>query len=266
MMFAMGLRLSFTKLFKSAEVNPWLVASMVVANYLVVPAFTIIIIRFFGLPAMVGAGLLILGVAPAAPYGPPFTAIARGNLALSTAIMVILAGTSAFMVPLLLHLWLPLISAGDMTIKIDPARLIGTLFVIQLIPLCAGLALGQWRPELASSLSGPASHVSKVLNGLMITAIAVLQFSIFRNSNPAQIMIMGFLVVLALLTGWIASWPGRANRISGSIMTAMRNMSLGMGIAATSFPGTAVVITVMIFSFITGIGVLVFAFILRRGT
>jgi bile acid:Na+ symporter, BASS family len=263
MMFAMGLRLSFRNLVDAAGENPWLVTRAVVANYLVIPLITLLVIGVFRLSPMVGAGLLILAVAPAAPYGPPFTAIARGNLALSTGLMVLLAGSSAFMVPLLLHICLPLIANGNQGFRIDPLRMIGTLFFIQLFPLCAGLAIGQWRPKLASALSTPASHISKVMNGFMIISLAALQFRVFRNTEAGVILIMILLVIAALLTGWITGWPGKKNRIAVSVITAMRNMSLSMGIAAASFPGTPVVTTVMIFSFITGLAVLVFALILR---
>jgi bile acid:Na+ symporter, BASS family len=263
MMFAMGLRLSFSSLIDSVRSSRWLVTRAVISNYVFVPGITLLIIRIFSVSPLVATGLLILGVSPAAPYGPPFTAIARGNFAISTALMVILAGTSAFMAPLLLHLFLPVISLGDLTIRIDPVKLVGTLFFIQLLPLCLGLVLGQWWPEVSSKLVIPASHVSKGLNLLMISAVAILQLKVVIGMHLADLITMVVLVSAGVLVGWVSGWPGKENRASVSIITAMRNMSLSMGIAATSFPGSPVVTTVLAYSFIAGFGVLVFALILR---
>jgi hypothetical protein len=62
---------------------------------------------------MVAAGFLILASCPGAPFGPPITAIARGNLAVSAALMVILAGSSVIAAPFLLRVLLPLVSGAS---------------------------------------------------------------------------------------------------------------------------------------------------------
>jgi BASS family bile acid:Na+ symporter len=263
MMFAMGLKLSFTQLAEPIRSNRWLVYRSVLANYILVPALTLLVIWVFQADPLVAAGLLILGVSPAAPYGPPFTVIARGNLALSTALMVILAASSALLAPLLLQLLLPLISVGDLTIRIDPLKLTGTLFVIQLLPLCLGLAIGQWKPALSARLQKPATLVSKILNLLMITAIAMAQFKVIMGTGLKELILMMILVAGGILVGWLLGWPGRQNRVTSSVIAGMRNMSLSMGIAATSFPGSPVMTTILAYSFVAGTGLLAYVYAVR---
>jgi BASS family bile acid:Na+ symporter len=259
MMFAMGLRLRFSELKDAVSCSRWFLFRAVIANYLIIPGMTLLIILIFHLSPMVALGLLILAVSPAAPYTLPFTIIARGDLAVSTGLMVFLAGISAIMAPLLLHLLLPVISSGNLSVTIDPVKMIGILFVIQLLPLCLGLALGHWRPELSSTLRLPSSQVSKILNILMITVIVILQFKVMTGIGFEEIFLMIMLVFAGIITGWFLGWPGKGNRISLSIITSMRNMS----IAATSFPGFPVLTTILAYSFVAGSGVLAFAFILR---
>jgi BASS family bile acid:Na+ symporter len=213
---------------------------------------------------MVSAGLLILAVSPAAPYVLPFTVIARGDLAISTALMVTLAGISSFAAPLLLHFIFPFAASGSLSLVIDPVKMIGVLFIIQLIPLCIGLAIGQWRPGLSSKLVIPSGRLSKILNFLMISAIAFLQFRIIAGIRQDELFVMIILVIACMTTGWLTGWPGLKNRTSSSIITIMRNMGLGMGIATSSFPGSPVVTTILAYSVVAGIIALVFAFILRR--
>src|SRR5271167_2636631 len=106
--------------------NGRLVAAAAAANYLLVPAFAVALLLLSKSPALVAAGFLIAAVCPGAPYGPPFTAIAKGNVALSVGLMMILAGSSALLAPLLLRLLLPLTS-GERQVQVDVVKMIGTL-------------------------------------------------------------------------------------------------------------------------------------------
>ncbi len=263
MMFAMGIRMNFTRVAGSLTRYPGLAWRAVVVNYLVIPGFTLSVVLMFHVPPMIATGLMILAVCPAAPYGPPFTALARGDLQVSTGLMIILAGSSAFMAPLMLHLLLPVLSSDSHSFKINPRELIGTLFIIQLLPLFAGMAIGQWYPGLSLRLQKPAMHVSKVLNLLMILTVAWLQVRVITGTELSGLPVLLLIFAGSLATGWIAGWPGLQNRKSVSIITTLRNMSLAMGIAVASFPGTQVITTVLVYSFLAGMGLLIFTLILR---
>ena len=79
------------------------VARALVANYLLVPAAAVGLLLLFHAAPLVAAGFLIAAVCPGAPYGPPFTGFAKGNVPLAVGLMLILAGSSAVAAPLLLR-------------------------------------------------------------------------------------------------------------------------------------------------------------------
>jgi BASS family bile acid:Na+ symporter len=264
MMFVIGLRLGFSQMVDSLRGAPWLVFRAMVTNYAFIPFITILFILLFKAEPMAATGLLILGVTPAAPYGPPFTLIARGNLAIATGLMSLLALSSAFMAPLLLWWLQPFIASVNLSLIIDPVKLIGNLFFIQLIPLFIGLSFNQWHPALAKRLLNPSQILSKILNGLMMTAIFILQFRTLSGINPSVIILMVVLIIAGVVCGWLMGWPGKENRIAVSIITGMRNMGLSIGIATMSFPGSAVVSTVIAYSFVAGVGLLGYAFLIRK--
>src|SRR5262249_54359099 len=83
-----------------------LMALGLVANFLLVPVVTIGTLYLFDTDPMVSVGFLILAVCPGAPVGPPFTAVARGDVACAIGQMVVLAGLSAVLSPALLSLLL----------------------------------------------------------------------------------------------------------------------------------------------------------------
>ncbi len=256
MMFAMGLRLTFTELAGSIISSPWLVLRAVIANYLIIPGLTLLVLLIFHTPPLIAIGFLLLAVCPAAPYGPPFTAIARGNLSLSVSLMVILAGFSAILAPLLLYFLLPIVAPGNFSLKFDTLRLVSTLFMIQLLPLCLGLAIRQWKPLLAGKLAVPSSHLSKLLNALMVIVIAVVQVTSLTEIGLSGFITMAALLCTCLITGWLMGWPGNENRKTLTITTSLRNMSLSMVIASSSFPGSPAVTTVLASAFVSGTGLL----------
>src|SRR5262245_52274363 len=93
LMVTIGLGITFAEMARVAR-NWGLVARAALANYVLVPATTVGVLLLFHSPALVSAGFLVAAVCPGAPYGPPFTGMAKGNVPISIALMVMLAGSS----------------------------------------------------------------------------------------------------------------------------------------------------------------------------
>jgi BASS family bile acid:Na+ symporter len=257
MMVAIGLGVTIADLVAVAR-NWHLVAQAVLANYLVVPAITVGLLLLFAAQPMVAAGFLILAVCPGAPYGPPLTAIAKGNVAVAVGLMGILAASSAIVAPILLSVLLPLLAA-DEPLRVDATRIVVTLLVTQLLPLGVGLAVRQWRPLLAERLQKPANLLSKILNLTAVVCILVTQFHLLLEIRPR-----GFVGMLALLiASWAAGWllGGRATDIrkAMTLTTSLRNVGVGLVIATGSFAGTPAVTAVLAYGLLGVVGSLALA-------
>jgi len=122
MMVLIGLRVTFGEIANTVRSWP-LIARAVAANYLLVPVLAIVLLILFAANPMVAVGFLVLAVCPGAPYGPPFAGIARANVPEAVGLMVILAGSSAFVSPLLLKVLLPLVASGEAA-RIDPVGMV----------------------------------------------------------------------------------------------------------------------------------------------
>lgn len=246
LMAAIGLSVTFADIAGVVK-NRRLVFQAALANYVCVPATAVGLLLLFRAQPMVAAGFMITAVCPGAPFGPPLTAMAKGNVAVSVGLMVILAGSSAIVAPLLLHWTLPLVS-GSESLNVDATRMLVTLLVTQLLPLCGGMAVRQWRPELAARLLKPATLTSEVLNLSMIGLILVVHFPILIAIRPRGFAGMLALVHAALAAGWLLGTPGQGNRKAMAISTAVRNVGVGLVIATSSFPGTAAVTATLAFA------------------
>jgi Sodium Bile acid symporter family len=136
MMISIGLGVPFAEI--GAVARDWgLLLRAAAANYVCVPTVVIGLLLWFRTPPLIATGFLIVSVCPGASYGPPFTALARGNPRAAVGSMLVLAATSVIAAPLLLQFLVPLVT-GRPALRFDAARMVGALLASQLLPLCAG--------------------------------------------------------------------------------------------------------------------------------
>jgi BASS family bile acid:Na+ symporter len=202
---------------------------------------------------MVAVGFLVVSVCPGAPYAPPFTAIARGDVARAVGLMVILAGSSAILAPLLLRFLLPF-AAGDAPTTIDAAGIVRTLALVQFLPLCVGLYLRARSSSVAQRLVRPCKSLSSLLNVGLIGLILVVQFRMLAHIRVTGYFGMLALLLTSIVAGWLLGGPGRAERDTLAITTAVRNVGVGLVIAGGSFAGTAAVTATTAYALFQTIG------------
>lgn len=235
-----------------------LVGKAAVANYICFPAFAVGLLLLFRAPPLVAAGFLVAAVCPGAPYGPPFTGLARGNVVTSVGLMVLLAGSSAVVAPILLQVLLP-ITSGDAQVQIDVGKMIGTLIVAQFLPLCLGLGL-RWRySALADRLKKPAGLLSTVLNLTTLCVILVAQFDMLTAIPLRALAGMLALVLAGVAAGWLLGGPDRGDRTATAMATSVRNVGVSLVIATGSFPGTPAVTAATAFAIFQTVAVALIA-------
>jgi BASS family bile acid:Na+ symporter len=246
LMLAIGLGASFREVL-SVATSPRAMLQAAVANYVCVPAAAVGLLWLIRAQPLVAAGILCAAVCPGAPYGPPLTAVAKGNTTAAVGLMVMLAASSAVVAPLLLRGLLPIVTDSN-SITVDAGRMVGTLLATQLLPLFAGLALREWRPVLAARLLTPANRLSAVLNLAVIVLILAAHFRALAEIRPVGFAAMLALVLSALAAGWLLGMPGSENRKAMAITTSVRNVGVSLVIVTTSFPGTSAVTAALAFA------------------
>ena len=257
MMVTIGLGVTLSDVLRVAR--SWsLVARAVFANYILVPASAVVLLLLFRANPMVAAGFLVAAACPGAPYGPPLTAMAKGNVPVSVGLMIILAGTSAIFAPLLLSLLLPLV-AGDTPLKISVVKMVSTLLGAQLLPLCLGVLVRRQYPVLADRLRGPAGVLSAVLNFLTLAVILFVQFRVLAEIRLISYVGMLSLLLATMVAGALASRRMSEERKSMVISTAVRNVGVGLVIVTGSFPGTAAITSATVYALFQTIAMLLVA-------
>lgn len=257
MMVAIGLGVTWAELRNVAR-NWRLLLRALLANYVLVPAATVALLIAFQAQPLAAAGFLILAVCPGAPFIPPITALAKGDVPVAVGLMALLAGTSAVIAPVLLQFLLPYL-AGSAAPPVNAVQLVSTLGVTQLAPLCLGLAVRHWRPALADRLQQPAGALSKLLNLLSVGAILATQFPMLATIRFRGLAGMTVLLIVSLLAGWWLGGPARDIRTTLSLTTALRNVGVSLVIATAAFAGTPAVTAVIAYGLFGIAGSLVLA-------
>jgi bile acid:Na+ symporter, BASS family len=257
MMVTVGLRVTLAEIVGTAR-NGRRVARAALANYVLVPVVAIILLLLFQAHPLVAVGFLVLAVCPGAPYGPPFAGIARGDVAAAVGLMVILAGSSAIVSPVLLLVLLPWLSDGG-TVAVEPVGMVSTLLITQLLPLLGGLLVNHWRPRLAARLLGPFETVSKILNLSAAGLILATQFHMLTQIRLIAFGGMLALLVASLVIGWLVGGPDAEGRKAMALTTSLRNAAVGLVIVTGSFGGTPAVSAVLAYAIIAVFGSLAVA-------
>src|SRR5262245_11310062 len=218
MMVTIGLGVTFADVVTVAR-NWRLVGKAAVANYVCVPAAAVALLVLFHENPYIAAGFLIAAVCPGAPYGPPFTGMAKGNVAASVGLMILLAGSSALLALLLLNFLLPFalgflppLPPDSKPLQIDVFKVVSTLLLSQMLPLGIGLAIRRWWPLLAEKLKKPGSLLSMILNLVTLGIILRVQFEMLIAIHPWGYVGMLVLVAAGVAAGWLLGGPGAGNR------------------------------------------------------
>jgi BASS family bile acid:Na+ symporter len=261
-MLSMGLQVKVGAIAGSTRpVN--LVFLGLLANYVLVPIVTIILLRLFRADSMVAVGFLILAVCPGAPIGPPAARLAKGNVAWAISMMVILAALSAILSPALLSgllLWL----APGSDLQIDYLHIVETLVVAQLLPLAVGLAVHHWAPRLAGLLEKPLALVANVLLIVLVAIIVATQYETLADIRLRGWSGMILLLLASLAIGWICGGHDVAVRKSLAVTTCARNAAVGLAIATSNFAETPAVTAVVAYALVSIVGTLAFGAMLGR--
>jgi BASS family bile acid:Na+ symporter len=258
-MLSMGLQVKLEDVLASAR-RVRGVALGLLANYVLVPAVTLGLLFVFQADPLISVGFFTLAVCPGAPVGPPITAFARGDVAWAIGIMVILAGLSAFLSPLLLGVFLAKM-VPDGNLHIQYLAIVQTLIVTQMLPLAVGLVIHEKAPGLTQWIANP---VNRLGNGLLLALVTLIVAT--QHETLAAIRLRGWtgmtvLLLASLGIGWLCGEPAAAARKAMAVTTATRNAAVGLVIVTRNFAGSSAVTAVVAYALVSTLGALGFALV-----
>jgi BASS family bile acid:Na+ symporter len=263
-MLSIGMRVSHTQVAASAR-RVRLVASAVLANFVLVPFITAFLLYCFHAPPLASVGFLILAVCPGAPVVPPFTEIGRGDVSLATGLMVILAALSALLAPALLTISIKWLSVSANT-QISYFAIVKTLLETQLLPLAIGLGVHERAPRLTGRLVKPVSVLANLLLLSVVGLILATQYQTLEAFRLRGWIGMLLLLAATLGTGWVCGGQDHVTRRTLAVTTGVRNAALALVIVSANFSGTPALTAVVGYALVSIFGTFAFALLIRKYT
>ncbi len=227
-MLSMGLSLTIKQILDPLR-NTRLVILALVANFVLVPlvAFIITIVLPLNEPAVIG--LILLSTAAGAPFLPKLVEVAKGNIAFSVGLMVLLMVVTIVYLPLVLPLLL-----GD--VEVNPWDIAQSLIIMMLIPLAIGLFIRARYEEAAAKIQPTFAMAANI--GILVLAVLglVLNFSSMIALVGSFGILAGIIfIVFALVIGYLLGGSDPGIKSVMGLGSGQRNISAALVVAAQNF-------------------------------
>ncbi|UCD99322.1 MAG: bile acid:sodium symporter [Chloroflexota bacterium] len=241
-MFSLGLTLKMQQILDPLR-NARMVLLALVVNFILVPVLAYVLALLFNLEESLRIGLILLATAGGAPFLPKLVDVAKGNIAFSVGLMVLLMVVTIPYLPLVLPLLL-----GD--VAVNPWDIAQSLIVMMLIPLAIGLFIKARYEEAALKIQPTFGMASNIALLTLVVLGLVLNF----NSMIALVGSLGILagiifILVSLILGYLLGGSDPGNRSVMGLGTAQRNISAALVVAAQNF-STDVITYLMVIAII----------------
>ena len=238
-MLAVGLSLSLQQIVAPLR-NAKLVVLALLANFVLMPAAAVAISRLLRLDQPLGIALLLLGAAAGAPFLPKLAGLAKGNLAFSVGLMVMLMVLTVGFMPLAL----PLLLEG---VSVDPLKIARSLVLLMLLPLGVGLVVNARFTCFAEEWRGPLNRLSSLSLTLLIVLLLLTNFhNVIALSGTRGILASILFLISGASIGWVLGGPGLGTKGVLALGTAQRNIAAALVVGGKDFDDPRVLVMIVV--------------------
>jgi len=238
-MLAVGLSLTVAQILAPLH-SVRVVSFALLANFVLMPLAALAIARLLRLDQPLGVALLLLGTAAGAPFLPKLVGVAKGDLAFSVGLMVLLMVLTVGYMPLVL----PLLLEG---VSVDPLKIAKSLLLLMLLPLAVGLAI-------KARLEAIATRARPVLDRISSLSLVVLIVLLLATNIRNVVSLFGTRGILASIlflvvgfgVGWLLGGPGSDTRSVMALGTSQRNIAAALVVGGQNFTDPDVLVMVVV--------------------
>ena len=234
-MFGVALSIK-PKHFKVLILSPKPVVLGVIAQYVLLPALTFLLVIILRPTTAVALGMILVSACPGGNVSNLISSISRSNVTLSVSLTAITTVLSLFMTPFNFAFWGGLYAKHSpllVPISIDPVEMFRTVFLILGIPVMLGMFVGMKFPSFTKTVDKPVQAASVIFFVGFIVAALAGNFDLFLR----YIHLIFFLVLihngLAYMSGYYFPKAFKVSELNCrtiSIETGIQNSGLGLAL------------------------------------
>ena len=170
----MGLRLKIAEALAGLR-NVRFVSLSIIWGFLLCPALAYLLTRIIPLDPFYGMGMVLLGMAPCAPFLPPMVEKARGNMGYAAAFMLIASVVTVIYMPFAVPILVKGLSASAWTIA-------KPLLLFLLIPLAIGILIQRFMRRAANRIHPGVKLVTTIDTILMLVLCVIIYGKSFAGT------------------------------------------------------------------------------------
>ena len=242
MMFGVALDLKLED-FKRVVVSPKAPGIGLIAQFLLLPAFTFLLTLIIRPHPSMALGMILVASCPGGNLSNIITYLARGNCAVSISMTAVSSAAAIVMTPFNLALWGRMnAQTADILrqVSLSPQDVFVTIFVILGIPLAAGLTVSRLVPTLADKVRRPFKIFSLCFFILIVCGALAANWQYFLAYVGLVVFAVFLHNLMALNIGY---WSGRLFKLherdcrAVSIEVGIQNSALGLVLVFNFFGG-----------------------------
>jgi len=235
----MGLRVDLSRALVGLKQTRF-VGAILLWGFVALPALAWLLARVLPIENEHATGLVLLGMAPVAPFLPPMVERARGNLDLAAAVLLVASIGIVIYMPLAVPFLVP-------GLDTSAAAIARPLLLFLLLPLALGIAIQRAAPGLAARLH-PVVKAATGADTLLMLALCVVVYGKGFLTLAGSWVIGAQLVFFAaatLLPWLIGPGLGSDERVVLSLSMATRNLGSAFApLFALPMPERQAIVTV----------------------
>jgi BASS family bile acid:Na+ symporter len=214
--------------------RPALALRAVLAMYVALPAFVLLLVWLLPLRASVVAVLLGFAVAPVLPPWAKNGTTVGGQDDYVIGLELLSVGIGLLLVPL--FIWLVNRTFGVVT-TLDPLAVEGVLLVTFVAPLAVGMGITRFLPRHAPRIAAFADWAG----GALVIFEGVFVFYLYRQAilglvGQGTLVAVVAVVLFGLLAGHLLGGPDPGNRGALASATVTRHPAIALLLASSAFP------------------------------
>lgn len=265
-MLSMGLSLTIDDFRRVARGRKALAIGL--ASMLIVPPLIGLAMAMTVAPSpALAVGFVLLATTPGGMLSNLFTDLARGDLALSMSLTLVLSLIYVLVVPFYAHAALVHFMGVEAEIDIPLASFVWDIFSITLLPAGTGFAVRAWRPALAMRLKGPIKLAATVTLFTAFGFILVDQVPVLRENLGALFWITAAINAITLVAVLVLSRVARFDRpqtVAVGIEHLMRQEGTAIFIAVTIVANNEMALPMIMNTPVALVFVTLFVLVARR--
>ena len=227
-MVGMGFSLTIPQIMAPLK-NRRLVLSSLVANFVLVPILVLLIARVLPLSEGLQIGLILTGMAAGAPFLPKLVQVAKGDMAFTAGLMVLLMVATVVYLPIVL----PFVLKG---VQVSPWEIARSLILLMLIPLAIALFVRARYEEVANGLIPTMTMATNLSLLVLFIGYFVAYFSeIIGTIGTGGILAAILLIVGAAAVGFLLGGKSMDTKKVLILGTGQRNLAAAFAVATSNF-------------------------------